>query len=189
VDYEQLTEAGSMMGSGGMVVMDEDDCMVDMAKYFLTFTQDESCGKCTPCREGTLRMLEILERITLGKGVEEDLALLEELSHFVIDSSLCALGGSAPNPVLTTLKYFRQEYETHIREKKCPAQACRKLNIYAVDADLCVAKGHGCGVCLRNCPEKAIAGIKNQAHSIDQALCTKCGVCFDVCKFEAIKIT
>jgi NADH:ubiquinone oxidoreductase subunit F (NADH-binding)/(2Fe-2S) ferredoxin len=189
VDYEQLTEAGSMMGSGGMVVMDEDDCMVDMAKYFLTFTQDESCGKCTPCREGTLRMLEILERITIGKGEEADIALLDELSHFVIDCSLCALGGSAPNPVLTTLKYFRQEYETHIRQKKCPAKACRKLNVYSIDPDFCVNKGHGCGVCLRNCAYKAISGSKNQAHKIDQALCTKCGVCFDVCKFESIKIT
>ena len=189
VDYEQLTKAGSMMGSGGMVVMDENDCMVDMAKYFLTFTQNESCGKCTPCREGTLRMLEILERITIGKGEEEDLALLEELSHFVIDCSLCALGGSAPNPVQTTLKYFRQEYETHIKEKKCSARACRKLNVYTINPEFCVSKGHGCGVCLRNCAEKAISGSKNQLHSIDQAQCTKCGVCFDVCKFQAINIT
>jgi NADH:ubiquinone oxidoreductase subunit F (NADH-binding)/(2Fe-2S) ferredoxin len=189
VDYEQLTEAGSMMGSGGMVVMDEDNCMVDMAKYFLTFTQDESCGKCTPCREGTRRMLEILVRITEGKGQEGDMELLDELSHFVIDSSLCALGGSAPNPVLTSLRYFREEYETHIRDKKCPARACRQLNVYMVDPELCVTKGHGCGVCLKQCPEKAITGAKGQSHLIDQVLCKKCGVCVDVCKFDSIQVS
>ncbi len=189
VDYEQLTKAGSMMGSGGMVVMDEDNCMVDMAKYFLTFTQDESCGKCTPCREGTLRMLEILIRITEGKGTEEDLTLLDDLSTFVIDASLCALGGSAPNPVLTSLRYFRDEYLAHIREKKCPAHACRQLNVYMINPDLCATKGHGCGVCMRQCPEKAISGEKGSAHLVDQAICKKCGVCFDVCKFDAVQIS
>ncbi|NQS98225.1 MAG: SLBB domain-containing protein [candidate division Zixibacteria bacterium] len=189
VDFEQLTEAGSMMGSGGMVVMDEDNCMVDMARYFLAFTQGESCGKCTPCRDGVKAMLEILIRITEGKGVEEDLDLLEELSHFVIDSSLCALGGSAPNPVLTSLKYFREEYEAHIRDKKCPARACRQLNVYTIDPEICVSKGHGCGVCRRECPDNAITGEKNKTHFINQDACEKCGVCFDVCKFDAIQIT
>jgi len=189
VDFEQLTEAGSMMGSGGMVVMDEDNCMVDMAKYFLTFTQGESCGKCTPCREGTKRMLEILVRITEGKGVEGDLELLEDLSHFVIDSSLCALGGSAPNPVLTSLRYFRDEYEVHIRDKKCPAHACRQLNVYTIDPDLCVSKGHGCGACMRQCPENAISGEKNKPYVIDQEVCSKCGVCYDTCRFGAVLIS
>jgi NADH:ubiquinone oxidoreductase subunit F (NADH-binding)/(2Fe-2S) ferredoxin len=188
VDYEQLTEAGSMMGSGGMVVMDEDNCMVDMAKYFLAFTQDESCGKCTPCREGTMRMLETLERITQGKGREEDIQLLEDLSQFVMDASLCALGGSAPNPVLTSLRYFREEYITHIRDKKCPAHVCRELNVYTIDPGLCVTKGHGCGVCRRQCPENAITGEKNVAHVVSQELCKKCGVCYDVCKFDAVKV-
>jgi NADH:ubiquinone oxidoreductase subunit F (NADH-binding)/(2Fe-2S) ferredoxin len=188
VDYEQLTAAGSMMGSGGMVVMDEDNCMVDMAKYFLAFTQDESCGKCAPCREGTMRMLEILERITQGKGREEDIQLLDDLSQFVMDASLCALGGSAPNPVLTSLRYFREEYVTHIRDKKCPAHVCRELNVYTIDPELCVSKGHGCGVCRRQCPENAITGEKNVAHVISQELCKKCGVCSDVCKFNAVKV-
>jgi NADH:ubiquinone oxidoreductase subunit F (NADH-binding)/(2Fe-2S) ferredoxin/NAD-dependent dihydropyrimidine dehydrogenase PreA subunit len=189
VDYEQLTEAGSMMGSGGMVVMDQDDCMVDMAKYFLAFTQDESCGKCAPCREGTLAMLQILQRITEGKGREEDLQLLEDLSHYVIDCSLCALGGSAPNPVLTALRYFREEYEVHVRDKKCPARACRQLNVYTIDPNLCVSKGHGCGVCRAQCPEKAITGEKNVAHVVDQVLCKKCGVCLDVCRFDAVQVS
>lgn len=163
--------------------------MVDMARYFLNFTKGESCGKCTPCREGTLRMLEILERITEGKGEEKDLDLLEYLSHFVMDSSLCALGGSAPNPVLTTLKYFRDEYEAHIRYKKCPAHTCRQLNVYTIDTDLCVSEGHGCGVCRRQCPENAITGEKNKPHVIDQDTCTKCGICYDSCKFGAVQIT
>jgi NADH:ubiquinone oxidoreductase subunit F (NADH-binding)/(2Fe-2S) ferredoxin/formate hydrogenlyase subunit 6/NADH:ubiquinone oxidoreductase subunit I len=188
VDYEQLTAAGSMMGSGGMVVMDEDNCMVDMAKYFLAFTQDESCGKCAPCREGTMRMLEILERISKGKGREEDIQLLDDLSQFVIDASLCALGASAPNPVLTSLRYFREEYVTHIRDKKCPAHVCRDLNVYTIDPELCVTKGHGCGVCRRQCPENAITGEKNVAHVVSQELCKKCGVCYDVCKFNAVKV-
>ena len=189
VDFEQLTEAGSMMGSGGMVVMNEDDCMVDMAKYFLAFTQDESCGKCTPCREGTYQMLQILKRITEGLGTEEDIETLEQLSQFVMDTSLCALGGSAPNPVLTSLRYFRQEYEAHIRQKKCPAHACRQLNLYMINPDMCATKGHGCGVCMRQCPEKAITGEKGKAHVVDQVACKKCGVCYDVCKFDAVQVS
>jgi NADH:ubiquinone oxidoreductase subunit F (NADH-binding) len=188
VDYEELTKVGSMMGSGGMVVADEDNCMVDMAKFFLSFTQTESCGKCVPCREGTKRMLDILEKITVGDGTEEDLVLLEELSNMVVESSLCALGGSAPNPVLTTLKYFREEYEAHVRNKKCPGHACRKLITYAIDPTICVVKGHGCHVCAKNCPDGAIIGETKQVHTIDVMKCGKCGICYDVCKFDAISV-
>ena len=189
VDFEQLTEAGSMMGSGGMVVMDEDNCMVNMAKYFLDFTQGESCGKCTPCRDGIREMLDILNRISEGDGREDDPELLEGLSNFVIDSSLCALGGSAPNPVLTTLRYFRDEYLVHIRDKKCPAYVCRQLNVYTIDPVICVSEGHGCGVCRRQCPENAITGEKNQLHVVSQDTCEKCGVCYDVCNFGAVIIS
>ncbi|MBM4157988.1 MAG: NADH-quinone oxidoreductase subunit NuoF [Ignavibacteria bacterium] len=188
VDYEELTKVGSMMGSGGMVVMDEDNCMVDMAKYFLKFTQEESCGKCIPCREGTKRMLDILENITSGKGKEEDLNLLEELSNVIVESSLCALGGSAPNPVLTTLKYFREEYEAHVKDKKCPARVCKQLLTYTIDEKQCVEVGHGCGVCKKNCPDNAIIGEIKKAHHIDQNKCGKCGVCYDVCRFNAIRV-
>jgi NADH:ubiquinone oxidoreductase subunit F (NADH-binding)/(2Fe-2S) ferredoxin/NAD-dependent dihydropyrimidine dehydrogenase PreA subunit len=188
VDYEELTKVGSMMGSGGMVVADEDNCMVDMAKYFLSFTQTESCGKCVPCREGTKRMLDILEKITVGEGTEEDLVLLEELSNMVVESSLCALGGSAPNPVLTTLKYFREEYEAHVRNKKCPGHACRELITYAIDPKICVDKGHGCHVCAKNCPDGAVIGESKQAHMIDVEKCGKCGICYDICKFDAISV-
>jgi NADH-quinone oxidoreductase subunit F len=188
VDYEELTKVGSMMGSGGMVVTDEDNCMVDMAKYFLSFTQTESCGKCAPCREGTKRMLDILEKITAGEGTEEDLVLLEELSNMVVESSLCALGGSAPNPVLTTLKYFREEYEAHVQQKKCPAHACRKLITYTIDPAICLDKGHGCHVCAKNCPDSAVVGETKLAHAIDVAKCGRCGICFDVCKFDAITV-
>jgi NADH:ubiquinone oxidoreductase subunit F (NADH-binding) len=188
VDYEELTKVGSMMGSGGMVVADENNCMVDMAKYFLSFTQTESCGKCVPCREGTKRMLDILEKITTGEGTEEDLTLLEELSNVVVESSLCALGGSAPNPVLTTLKYFREEYEAHVKEKKCPGHSCRKLITYTIDPQVCVEKGHGCHVCAKNCPDGAIIGETKQVHSIDVEKCGKCGICYDVCKFDAISV-
>ena len=188
VDYEELTKVGSMMGSGGMVVADEDNCMVDMAKYFLSFTQTESCGKCVPCREGTKRMLDILEKITIGEGTEEDLVLLEELSNVVVESSLCALGGSAPNPVLTTLKYFREEYEAHVRDKKCPGHSCRKLITYSIDPHVCVEKGHGCHVCAKNCPDGAILGETKQIHTIDVEKCGKCGICYDVCKFDAISV-
>lgn len=188
VDYEELTKVGSMMGSGGMVVTDENNCMVDMAKYFLSFTQTESCGKCLPCREGTKRMLDILEKITAGKGTEEDLVLLEELSSMVVESSLCALGGSAPNPVLTTLKYFHDEYVTHVKEKKCPAHVCRPLIQYVIDTEICLDHGHGCHVCAKNCPDGAIVGETKQAHKIDVTKCGKCGICHDVCKFDAIHI-
>ncbi|KPL19528.1 MAG: NADH dehydrogenase [candidate division Zixibacteria bacterium SM23_81] len=184
VDYESLSEAGSMMGSGGMVVLDEDTCMVDIARYFLSFTQDESCGKCTPCREGTKMMLHLLKKITEGKGTEEDLETLEQLAHEVKETSLCGLGKTAPNPVLTTLRYFRDEYEAHIKEKRCPAHVCRQLNTYRIDPDACTA----CGLCRKECPEDAISGGKKQPHLIDQQKCVKCGICFDVCKFEAVCI-
>jgi NADH:ubiquinone oxidoreductase subunit F (NADH-binding) len=188
IDYESLTEAGSMMGSGGMVIMDEDTCMVDVARYFLTFTHDESCGKCTPCREGTKAMLDILTRITEGKGTEADVALLEDLAHSIKDSALCGLGKTAPNPVLTTLRYFREEYETHIKNKKCPAHVCRQLNIYTINPETCVKSGRGCDVCRRNCASDAISGQKNEAHAINQEKCIKCGVCYDVCNFGAVRV-
>jgi NADH:ubiquinone oxidoreductase subunit F (NADH-binding)/(2Fe-2S) ferredoxin/NAD-dependent dihydropyrimidine dehydrogenase PreA subunit len=188
VDYEELTKVGSMMGSGGMVVTDEENCMVDMAKYFLAFTQAESCGKCTPCREGTKRMLDILEKITTGEGTEEDLLLLEELSYMVAESSLCALGGSAPNPVLTTLKYFREEYEAHVKHKKCPAKICRQLLNFEIDPDVCLEVGHGCDVCKKYCTDGAITGERKNIHYIDPMKCGKCGACYDVCNFNAIKI-
>jgi NADH:ubiquinone oxidoreductase subunit F (NADH-binding)/NAD-dependent dihydropyrimidine dehydrogenase PreA subunit len=188
IDYESLAEAGSMMGSGGMVIMDEETCMVDVARYFLSFTQDESCGKCTPCREGTKAMLEILTRITEGKGAPDDIALLERLGSSIKDTALCGLGKTAPNPVLTTLRYFRDEYEAHILKKKCPAHVCRQLNAYAIDPGLCLEKGRGCDVCRRNCASDAIAGRTNEAHAIDQAKCIKCGVCFDVCHFGAVRV-
>ncbi|MBI5022424.1 MAG: NADH-quinone oxidoreductase subunit NuoF [Ignavibacteriales bacterium] len=188
VDYEELAKVGSMMGSGGMLVTDEENCMVDMAKYFLSFTQDESCGKCIPCREGTKRMLDILDKITMGKGSEEDLVMLEELSSMVVESSLCALGGSAPNPVLTSMKYFREEYEAHVRDKKCPAHVCKPLIKYSIDENVCIQVGHGCDVCRKQCIDNAIIGEKNQAHRIDPSKCGKCGICYDVCKFDAIHI-
>ena len=188
IDYESLSAAGSMMGSGGMVIMDEDTCMVDIARYFLEFTHDESCGKCTPCREGTKAMLDILTRITEGKGCPEDLVLLEDLAQAIKDTALCGLGKTAPNPVLTTLRYFREEYETHIRQKKCPARVCRPLNVYTIDPRLCLDKGRGCDVCRRNCASDAITGRKNEAHAIVQSKCIKCGVCFDVCAFAAVKV-
>jgi len=186
IDYESLTEVGSMMGSGGMVVMDEDTCMVDVARYFLSFTQDESCGACTPCREGTKLMLDILTKITEGHGTMEDLKALEEIAWIVKQTSLCGLGKTAPNPVLTTLRYFRDEYIAHIEAHKCPAHVCRELNTYRIDPEICVQRGHGCGVCRRECPEKAIFGEKNQPHRIDPTKCRKCGVCVDVCHFNAV---
>jgi NADH:ubiquinone oxidoreductase subunit F (NADH-binding)/(2Fe-2S) ferredoxin/Pyruvate/2-oxoacid:ferredoxin oxidoreductase delta subunit len=186
IDYESLSHVGSMMGSGGMVVMDEDTCMVDVARYFLGFTQDESCGACTPCREGTKLMLDLLTKITEGHGTMEDLTVLEEIAWIVKQTSLCGLGKTAPNPVLTTLRYFRDEYIAHIEAHKCPAHVCRELNTYRIDPEICVQRGHGCGVCKRECPEKAIFGEKNQAHRIDATMCRKCGVCVDVCHFDAV---
>lgn len=184
VDYDSVNATGAIMGSGGMVVMDETTCMVDMAKFFLDFTQKESCGKCTFCRIGTKRMLEILIRITEGKGEEEDIAKLEELSVSIKNNSLCGLGQTAPNPVLTTLKYFRDEYIAHIVEKKCPAKVCKPLLTYTVNIEKCT----GCTVCAKNCPSNCITGERKQVHFIDQAACIKCGMCFTKCKFDAIDI-
>jgi NADH-quinone oxidoreductase subunit F len=185
VDYDSVNATGAIMGSGGMVVMDETTCMVDVAKFFLDFTCKESCGKCTFCRMGTKRMLEILDRITNGHGKEGDLEKLEELAYQIKDNSLCGLGQAAPNPVLTTIRYFRDEYEAHISHKKCPAKVCRPLLTYKVDAEKCT----GCMVCLKNCPVKAITGERKQTHFINQEICTKCGVCFSKCKFESILLS
>ena len=182
IDYEHLVALGSMMGSGGLIVMDEDTCMVDISKFYLEFTVDESCGKCTPCRVGTKRLLQILEKITSGKGEMEDIDKLEELATHMKSSSLCALGQSAPNPVLSTLKSFRDEYEAHIKDKKCPAGVCKSLLSYEIVADKC----KGCTLCARNCPVKAINGTVKQPHVIDQSKCIKCGVCMSNCKFDAI---
>jgi NADH-quinone oxidoreductase subunit F len=184
VDYESLAAAGSIVGSGGMVVMDEDNCMVDVARYFLTFTQLESCGKCIQCRWGTKQMLDILEDIVHGKGREGDIELLLELGEAVKNGSLCALGGTAPNPVLTTIRYFRDEYEAHIKEKRCPALACKALVSYYIDPVKCA----GCGICARACPAEAIKGGKRMVHVIDQAKCIKCSSCLEVCpaKFSAV---
>jgi NADH-quinone oxidoreductase subunit F len=185
VDYESVNATGAIMGSGGMVVMDETTCMVDIARFFLDFTRKESCGKCTFCRIGTKRMLEILERITQGEGQESDILELETLAHQIKDSSLCGLGQTAPNPVLTTLKYFRDEYLAHIVEKKCPAGVCKQLLTYVVDEEKCT----GCTVCAKNCPVDAITGERKGVHFIRQDVCIKCGVCYSKCKFEAILIS
>jgi len=184
VDYDSVNATGAIMGSGGMVVMDETTCMVDMAKFFLDFTQKESCGKCTFCRIGTKRMLEILVRITEGNGKEEDITMLEELSQKIKDNSLCGLGQTAPNPVLTTLKYFRDEYIAHIVEKKCPAKVCKPLLTYTVIPEKCT----GCTVCAKNCPTDCISGARKELHFIKQEACIKCGMCYTKCKFEAIHI-
>lgn len=184
VDYESIVKTGAIMGSGGMIVMDETTCMVDMARYFLAFTQKESCGKCTHCRIGTKRMLEILERITSGNGKEGDIEKLEELALNVKEGSLCGLGQTAPNPVLTTLKYFRDEYEAHIYDKKCPAKQCKALISFIIDEEKCKS----CGLCARKCPANAIEGEKGKPYSIIPDKCVKCGTCVQVCRFNAIRV-
>ena len=182
VDFEKLTQAGGMMGSGGLIVMDERTCMVDVAKYFLAFLVDESCGKCTPCREGVWQMHNILARIVTGQGREGDIELLEQLAAYVKESSLCQLGGTAPNPVLSTLRHFRNEYEAHIEHKKCPAGVCSALVRFDIDQEIC----RGCGLCMKDCPTQAIAGEKKQPHRIDPETCVKCGVCYEDCPFDAV---
>ncbi|MBI4268105.1 MAG: NADH-quinone oxidoreductase subunit NuoF [Chloroflexi bacterium] len=184
VDYENLAQAGSIMGSGGMLVVDEDTCMVDMARFFLSFCQEESCGKCVPCRVGTRQMLKILERITQGKGEPGDVEHLEQMAKLIKATALCGLGQTAPNPILTTIRYFRDEYDAHINQKRCPALACKELIAYMIIPDKC----EGCEICYRNCPAKAIKGGKRMVHVIDQDVCTKCGTCFTVCpkRFGAV---
>ena len=184
VDFSELSKVGSIMGSGGMIVMDQDTCMVDVARYFLDFLKEESCGQCNPCREGIKRMLEVLNRICEGDGREGDIELLQELGGMVHNFSLCGLGTSAPNPVLTTIRYFRDEYEAHIRDKKCPAGICKPLFHYEIDESACT----GCTLCARKCPQEAITGEKKKIHALEQEKCIKCGICYDVCKFNAIVI-
>ncbi len=185
IDYDNLIAAGSMMGSGGMIVMDEDDCMVSIARFYLEFTLEESCGKCSPCRIGNKRLHEMLDAITKGKGSEEDIDRLKELSHVIKDTSLCGLGQSSPNPVLSTIENFEEEYRAHVTDGKCPAGQCKALLKYEIIEDLCT----GCTLCFRNCPVGAISGEKRQPHYIDQSLCIKCGVCYEKCKFNAIKLS
>ena len=182
IDYENLKAIGSMMGSGGLIVMEEDNCMVDIARFFLEFTVDESCGKCTPCRIGTRRLLEMLNKIIEGNGTLEDLDKMEELCHYIMNNALCGLGQTAPNPVLSTLKYFREEYVAHVVEKRCPAGVCKKLLQYVIDPNKCT----GCTLCARKCPVSCIAGKVKEPHVIDQSKCIKCGACMDNCKFSAI---
>jgi NADH:ubiquinone oxidoreductase subunit F (NADH-binding)/(2Fe-2S) ferredoxin/Pyruvate/2-oxoacid:ferredoxin oxidoreductase delta subunit len=185
IDYDNLISAGSMMGSGGMIVMDEDDCMVSIAKFYLEFTLDESCGKCTPCRIGNKRLFEILEKITKGLGTEEDLTRLRSLCKVIKDTSLCGLGQTSPNPILSTLDNFYDEYLAHVRDHKCPAGQCKSLVKYSIDNEKCT----GCTLCFRNCPVGAITGEKRSPHFIDNAICIKCGVCYDKCKFDAVSVS
>ena len=182
IDYESLAQIGSMMGSGGLIIMDEDNCMVDIARFFLDFTVDESCGKCAPCRIGTRRLREILDKIVSGKGTMEDLDLLEELCYHLKSNSLCALGQTAPNPVLSTLRYFRDEYEAHVKEHRCPAGVCKALLRYTIIPEKC----KGCTACSRVCPVDAISGEVKKAHVIDTDKCIKCGACIEKCRFDAI---
>jgi NADH:ubiquinone oxidoreductase subunit F (NADH-binding)/(2Fe-2S) ferredoxin/NAD-dependent dihydropyrimidine dehydrogenase PreA subunit len=184
VDYESLTQAGSIMGSGGMIVMDEGTCMVEVARYFVSFTREESCGKCSPCREGTWHMMNILENIVQGKGQEQDIELLEKLGRLIKETALCGLGNTAPNPVLTTIRYFRDEYLAHIRDKRCPAGVCKALIHYFVLPDKCV----GCMACAKNCPVNCIAGERKKVHMIDQNICIKCGMCYSVCNYDAVRV-
>ncbi|MEW5724911.1 MAG: NADH-ubiquinone oxidoreductase-F iron-sulfur binding region domain-containing protein, partial [Thermodesulfobacteriota bacterium] len=184
VDYDSLTAAGSMMGSGGMIVMDDRDCVVDVARYFLRFLEDESCGKCLPCRLGLKAMLEFLDRFARGEGSVEDIEELKKLAEAVQDGSLCALGGSAPNPVLTSIRYFYDEYVAHIVEKRCPAKVCKDLITYEIDPEACT----GCGVCVLNCPQQCITGQKKKPHVIDASACIRCGMCLDSCNFDAVMI-
>lgn len=184
IDYENLVANGSMMGSGGMIVMDEDDCMVAMAKYYLDFTVEESCGKCSPCRIGNKRLYEILDKITKGNGVEEDLDLLRNLGKVIIDTSLCGLGQSSPNPVLSTMEHFMVEYKEHVHDKRCRSGKCKDLLQYFINPEMCV----GCTACARNCPVGAITGERKQVHTINQSICIKCGACLEKCKFDAVYI-
>ena len=184
VDYQKLAEVGSIMGSGGMIVMDQDTCMVDVARYFMDFLKEESCGQCNPCREGITQVLNILTDICAGNGKEGDIELLEELGSMIQKFSLCGLGTSAPNPVLTTILYFRDEYESHIRDKKCSAGVCKNLFHYEIDEEACT----GCTLCAKRCPQEAITGEKKEPHTLEQDKCIKCGICYDACKFDAIAI-
>jgi NADH:ubiquinone oxidoreductase subunit F (NADH-binding)/NAD-dependent dihydropyrimidine dehydrogenase PreA subunit len=182
VDYESLAKAGSIVGSGGMIVLDEDNCMVNMAKYFVHFTQAESCGKCVPCRVGTKRLLEILTRITNGEGREGDIERLERLSKGIKNASLCGLGQTAPNPVLSNIRYFREEFDAHVKDKKCPAKVCKALLTYSILGEYC----KGCGACMKACPAGAITGEKKKPHRINPDRCIRCGACFDACKFKSV---
>jgi NADH-quinone oxidoreductase subunit F len=183
LDFDSLKKVGAMIGSGGLVVMDDKTCMVEVARFFMNFTQNESCGKCVPCREGTKRMLEILERITQGKGKDGDIELLEELADTISNTALCGLGKTAPSPVISTIKNFREEYEANVYKKRCPAGACSKLNIYVIDPERC----RGCSKCARNCPVGAISGQVRSPYVIDQDKCIKCGACMSNCAFSAIR--